>query len=81
MSILSRLNKWLARHIYKAELTPKGECVRRYVSDIVAGKDVYIQDYEDILDSVRDEYKDMLGREVSREETAELMELYFNETF
>ena len=81
MSILSRLNKWLARHIYKAELTPKVECVRRYVSDIVAGEDVYIQDYEDILDSVRDEYKDMLGREVSREETAELMELYFNETF
>ena len=37
---------------------PKGKCVLNYIKDKIDGKDVYIENYEDILDEMDQDYLD-----------------------
>ena len=80
MSILSRIHRWIVNHLYSKELTPKGECFKLYINDIIAGKDVYIQEYEDMIETLSKEFM-MFGTDISREEMLTLLDVYFTENF
>lgn len=78
---MSRIKRFIRKHLFKKELTPKGECLRRYLIDLLNGSENHITSYDEIIYNAQESLKQNFGFNLSFIETVELMSSYFSEYY
>ena len=79
---MGRLKRFIHRNIYGYNLTPKGECIRRYVDKISDGSlDSRISVYDEVIYKAQSLLESKENVSFSFQETAELMSAYFSEYY
>lgn len=75
------IKDWFYKHVFKRELTPKGECFFNYVKNLQNGSDDMIEAYEEDIEMIRNLMEEESGLEFSKKDVLDLLDIYHQEYF
>ena len=78
---MGRIKRFIRRNFFKRQLTPKGECLKAYLTDLLNGSENHIAQYDEIICNAQNSLKQNFGFDFSFIETVELMSSYFSEYY
>lgn len=81
MGLFGLLKVLFNKYCIVRELTPKGEYFFKYIKDIRDNNIDSIESYEDEIERIRSDIEKDFGVDFSRNDTLDLLDIYYKEYF